>query len=441
MCNVLHRQKGILIHGWGYPFLLVLLSIMVVLPGCSDPVEPKKNTAATERPEWMAAPEPAKPPIEKIEKPRALLIGVVGPETGKESYYGLQTLAGVQQAAAFYNAKGGIRGQPLEVVHFDNQGDLGSTEEIVQDLIQKQVIAIIAAPSGWSTFAPTRLANASHTIFMAVATRRRIARSGPYVFRLTLPDETAVDDLIRQVISKQGYQRFALVTSSLYDHSLALGSAFKQSVLRHGGEIIVEADTYDTYTGKPDLPAVIKALQRQVETGQAETGQAETVQAETGQAETVQAVFFTGADEEGADMAVAMRQAGLQLPLLGGEDLFTPKFLERGGDAVTGTILFSTYAPDSDDRFPNRIAALAYDAFISIATAITNTGSTMSSKVRETLLTTVIEGVTGKVGFTQEGETVKQPFFYQVTQQNNPSKLGFVRFDPHHSAPLLQGGE
>lgn len=391
-------QRGILCHGWGYPLSLIFLASLLGLAGCSDPVAPEKVVEAVARPEWLAAPVAAKqnqPP--QVEVERSLIIGVVGPETGDEAFYGLQTLAGVNMAATAFNAKGGINGQPLEILHYDNQGDLASTEAIIAALIQKQVIAIIAAPTGWSTFAPTRLVNASRTIFMAVGTRRRIAHSGPFVFRLALPDATAVDGVVRYVVEERGYSRFALVISALSDHSLSLGAAFKQSLLRRGAEIILEADTYDTYTGQSDLAAVMRSLQKM--------------------SGAIQAVVFTGTDKEGVALALAMRSAGLQHRLIGGEDLFSQEFLTDGGNAVDGTLLFSAYSPERDRRFSDSLTALAFDAFTAIATAIGQAGSTQSSKVRDALLTTVIEGITGKTGFTEDGETIKQAFIYQVQLQ------------------------
>ena len=363
----------------------------------------------------MAAPTPesdirtrspeGEPP--EVEQERSLIIGVIGPETGEEAHFGLRTLAGVTMAAETFNAKGGIGGKPIKILHFDNQSDLASTESIVQDLIRRRVIAIIAAPTGWSTFAPTRLANASRTIFMAVGTRRQIAHSGSYIFRFALPVKTAVDDLIRHVVEERGHTGFALVTSSLHDHSLTLSAAFKQSVAQHRGTMVTEADSYDSYSGRSDHVGVIRALAKE--------------------SEAIQAILFSGGDKEGAQLALALRKAGLRQPLIGGEDLFTEGFLEIGGDAVVGSLLFSAYPLDQEVSIRDPITALAFDAFTAIATAIGQAGTTRSSKVTDALLTTAIEGITGRTRFTDEGETVKRPFLYRVDGNKNREGSVFVR--------------
>ncbi|MEO5363001.1 MAG: ABC transporter substrate-binding protein [Magnetococcus sp. DMHC-8] len=410
--------------------MFVLLGMSALLMGCSEQRDSKGQQTAgpapaaarevarpAERPAWLAPPGSERPLDAKQsvqsagsreEEPRPLKIGVIGPETGEEARYGLRVLDGVTQAAEAFNARGGVAGRPIELVHLDNRSEPAATERAVRELIQQRVVAILAAPTGWSTFAPTRFANDSRTLFMVVGTRRPI-RSGPYVFRFALPDELAAEALLRHLTTDWRYTRFALVTSSSYDESLMTSALLKQSVLSHGGEVVVEADTYDAYAGQTAVPEVVQRLAGQ-------TG--------------VQAILYTGGAEEGARLAKALRAAGVRAPLVGGEDLFDAEFLEKGGQDVLDTLLFSSHAPErGPPHLTDRFTALAYDAFMIIARAIEQTGSTVPAKVRETLLTmTEQEGVTGKSGFTAEGVPVKHPFFYRVAQ--GQGRLTFVPVTP-----------
>lgn len=390
---------------------------LLVLSGCSDPPEePAKQkmqttNPAAERPAWMAPPgserwvegDVAKEKVIQAEESRPLKVGVIGPEAGEEARYGLSIRDGVAQAAAAFNAQGGIKGQPMEWIYVDSRDDAAMTEKAVRDLIQQRVIGIIAAPTGWSTFVPTRFANDSQTLLMIVGTKRSM-RSGPYVFRFSLPDEQAVEILLGHLVQSLHYTRFALVTASAHDESLMISAQFKQSVLSQGGQVIVEADTYDTYSGQPAIGDVVQRLV---------------------QAEAVEAILYSGGAEEGAQLAKALRGAGIRAPLVGGEDLFEADFLQKGGQDVLGTLLFSSYVPErGPPYFRDRFTALAYDAFMSMAWAVEQAGSTNPAKVRAALLTmTDREGVTGKSGFTADGLPVKQPFFYRVEQEQD--KLAF----------------
>jgi len=344
------------------------------------------------------------------EQDRALKIGVIGPETGKEADYGLRILGGVRLAARTFNAHGGIGGRMIEVLHYDNKGDPELTTEAVRRLIQKRVVAILAAPTGWSTFAATHMANDSRTIFVAIGTRRRIGKSGPYVFRSSLPDELAIDELIRVSTKELGYTDYALITASDYDYSLDLSSLFQRAVAKHGGMLRVVADTYDTYSGKRDLDGVIAAIRNSPE--------------------PLHAVIYTGNSNEGVQLAQGVKGVGLKLPIIGGEDLFTKTYLDKGGKAVKGTLLYTSFAPDSDSptvmkfvrdykketgHAPDRFVALAYDTFMFVAEAIQMTGSTKSSVVRDAMISKKdYQGVTGETGFTDEGTPIKRPFIYRV---------------------------
>ncbi len=402
---------------------LVLAGFLVGLllgwpPGQQDrtPSADKQERAA-----FAPAPSPAeevpRPEIREEEKERALKVGVIGPETGERAAYGSRVRDGILMAARRVNARGGIGGRDIEVLHFDNKGDPQLTLQIVSYLIEQNVVAIFSAPTGWSTFGPTHLVNDSHTIFIAVGTRRKIGRSGDYVFHYSLPDEIAINDLLRFCVNEAKLLDYALVTSSAYDYSLSISSLFKQGVTRHGGRILVEADTYDTFSGSIDLDRVIAALRDSPE--------------------PLHAVIYTGNDEEGARLARAAREAGITAPFIGSEDLFTEHFLIAGGDAVKGTLLYATFSPhndspavvefmDSHDReeggVPDRFTALAYDAFTHLAEAVRSAGSTKSTAVRNALLNgTEADGVTGKTSWTPEGAPVKHPFIYQVegTEEGN----------------------
>ncbi len=346
---------------------------------------------------------------EPAEQARALKIGVIGPETGDLASYGLRILEGITMAARTFNENGGVNGQPLEVIHYDNKGDPELTDEAVRKFIQQRVVAIFAAPTGWSTFSATHLANNSQTIFIVVGSRRRIGKSGPYIFRFSLAGEFATDELIHFSVNNLGYTNYALVTSSDYDYSLDLSALFRKSVARHGGNIKLVADTYDTFTGKRDVIHIVEAL--------------------TKMSAPVHAIIYTGGDEEGAQLARAIRQAGLKLPIIGGEDLHTETYLQKGKAATRGTLLYSSFAPEHDSPYvvkfmqdykkqkggtPDRFVALAYDSFMMLAKAINTRSSTKSSVVRDAILNIHFHGVTGDTHFSPDGSPVKHPFIYRI---------------------------
>lgn len=342
--------------------------------------------------------------IEARERP--LLIGVVGPETGEEAGYGMSVVNGVLAAAKRFNAQGGIQGKEIKVLHYNDESNMGNTNKIVSYLITEGAIAILSAPTGSSTFTPVHLTETSKTIFISIGSRRRIERSGEFVFRTAIPDEMATEDLIEYAAAELGYVNFALVTSSIHVFSLDLSSMFKKAIYKNDGVVKVEADIYDTYTGNINIDRVIDAMRNSPD--------------------TLHGVIFTGGASNGVQLAKAMKKAGLKLPIIGGEDLISADYL-KGGEAVEGTLLYSTLSSDEKSSRmaefikdygktePDRFAALAYDTFMLVADAIKIADSTNTFRVREALINRQeCEGVTGKTSFSQEGTPIKHPLICKI---------------------------
>lgn len=379
--------------------LMVFVAATIsLLSGCSDKKE-------------------AKAPEKATGEERPLIIGVVGPETGEEASYGISVVEGVLAAAKRFNAQGGIGGKEIKVLHFDDQSDIGMATKIVKDLISQRAIAILAAPTGSSTFAPIYLVNDSKTLFISVGSRRHLKGSGPYVFRTAVPDDLATEDLIKYATTELGYINYALVTSANDEFSLDLSSMFRRALDKYNGVIKVQTDSYDTLTGSQDMGAVISAIK--------------------GSPDPLHGVIFTGGASEGILLAQEMEKAGLTLPIIGGENLFSEEYL-KSGDAVNETLLYTTFSTDSKsqkiDEFmkdygkakPDRFAALAYDTFFLVADAIKEAGSTDTSLVREALINRKdCEGVTGKTSFTSENMPIKHTTICRI-KKGDSGERSFV---------------
>ncbi len=374
-----------------------VVMVMSLLSGCSDD-------------KGVKAPE-------AVKDERPLIIGIVGPETGEEAIYGTSVMEGAMAAARRFNAQGGIGGKEIKVLHFDDKSDIGTATQIVKDLINQRAIAILAAPTGSSTFSPIHLVNDSKTIFISVGSRRHLKASGPFVFRTAVPDETATEDLIKYAITELGYVNYVLVTAADNEFSLELSSLFKKALDKHHGVIKLEADTYDPFTGGRNMGAVIAAIKKSHD--------------------TLHGVIYTGGATEAVLLAQEMKKAGLTFPIIGGEDLYSEEYL-KGGEAVNETLTYTTFFADNKsakmDEFikdygkakPDRFAALAYDTFMLVADAIKDAGSTDTSLVREALINRKdCIGVTGKTSFTSENMPVKHPSICRI-KKGEAGEISFV---------------
>jgi len=68
-------------------------------------------------------------------------------------------------------------------------------------------------------------------------------------------------------------------------------------------------------------------------------------------------VIYTGGATEAVLLAQEMKKAGLTLPIIGGEDLFSAEYL-KGGDAVNETLMYTTFLRETNQqngRVPERL--------------------------------------------------------------------------------------
>ncbi len=394
---------------------IIFVFLLAIFQGCGggekEKAEKKAEEVATEKVEKVEkaeAPQDETAPEEDGDV-RELKLGVIGPLTGDGTKYGQNVLAGVRLAVEEVNSRGGIGGRKIKVVSYDNKGDLETTVEGITHLIHDEhVVAILSSPTGWSTFAPTHQVNQTRTLFFSVGTKRNIERSGAYIFRVGLPDEIAVEDLVELTTKRLGYKNYALVTSSIIDYSLARSYLFKNAIVEKGGTVVLEADTYNTYEGRSEVDKVAEKIKK---------------------GSGIDAIVYTGNAEEGGEFVRELRRLGVELPVIGTEVFAEEAFRRSGGDATRGTIFYTAYAPELNERTahfarsyreatgrePDVFSALAYDTSLLIIRAIERAHSTVPTQVMDALLGIEdFRGITGDMSFTPQGEPIKHPFIYQV---------------------------
>ena len=357
---------------------------------------------------------------------RKMKIGVLGAETGELSEYGLKTLKAVQLAVEEVNAAGGIKGQPIELVHYDTGSTMNGTLSAVDSLIDKEeVAAIIGSATNEVTFSSTKKLNDRQTILISAGTRRRIGDTGPYMFRTTLSDDIAVDELVDYCINKLGIKKFALLSSMSNDYSITLSALFKRFILNKGGEIVEDCFLWSETT------AYISKEDSSIE-----------FQISKVKSKSPNAVVYTGDPVEGVKIAKEMRRQGIKVPMIGGEDLYIDNFLKEGKDAVLGTIVYSGFYGNSispqtikfvdsykkkTGETPDRIAALGYEALMMVAEALQKAKSMRPTHIRDSLSgIRDFKGVTGSMSFTDNREAKKHAYILEVEKEGEKIRFNLI---------------
>ena len=339
-----------------------------------------------------------------------LIIAVLGTMTGEGSQHGKPMLEGVKLAAKKFNAGGGINGKKISLLVRDNKGGQGKTSEILNEFLTEKVSAIIAAPGGWSTFAPVAMANRSWTILMSVGSQRHIGKSGNFIFRNSLPDETATEQSIKYCSEKLGYKRYALITSMIDDEAtLSAAGFYRRALQKFDGKVVAEAFTSFGLSLKETISGLKKDAKGPID-----------------------AVIFAGGAKSAAGVLKELRKQGIKAPLIGGEGLKKREFLRLAGKSAIGTILYTSFTSLSKTEtstsfvkafrketghYPAPLSALGYDSFMIIAEAIKKSGTTEPKKVANDLWDRKdYQGVSGPISMDDSGEAIKTAYILKVVQ-------------------------
>lgn len=337
------------------------------------------------------------------EKERALKIGLIAPLTGEDAATGRMTLEGVEIAAEDFNRSGGVGGEGIEVIRADDGGDPEKTREAVRRLTEKNVVAIIGAPTGWSTLVPVYISTETETLFISAGTRRRIGSSGPFSFKVSLPIDSASDELVEYCVS-QGKKDFFLATFT-EDEFLSVSGALRRAAHKKGASIKGQSTIFSA----KDIPEAVRELKKSM---------------------PVDGVMFAGTPALAVDFLKQAKSAGMTVPIIGGEELQSQEFL-KGGEFVKGSLIYSGfYAGDREKRTsefvekyrqktgrpPSIFAASAYDAFMVLGSAIKSAGSTKPSEVRRAMMSVdMFNGVAGKFSIGEDREAARKAYLLKVT--------------------------
>lgn len=356
------------------------------------------------------------------EKPRAPIIGVLGPMSGYLEYYGKEASNGAELASDEIDARGGIKGKKFELLIFDTKGTISRTRQGVKAFVDRNVLAVIGAATGEVSFSANKMINENQLIIVSAGSRRRLGDTGPYNFRNTLNDTHGIKYLIDYIIKNKKWKTFALFSSLVNDYSIQLTALFKSELLSRNLSISHELYSYSTAMSniseeETDIAKQIAKLKDN----------------------TPDALVFTGEGKEARDLLNEMIKQKIDIPLIGSEDMDVPDFVSLGENAV-GTLIYGGFDENSRNpkihkfvtdykaRFgtiPSRLAALSYDVMYMISEAVSRAESLRPSHVRESLLAIKdFKGITGKTTITPTGESIKEPFILEMMKLND--KYDFI---------------
>ena len=325
-------------------------------------------------------------------------IGFNAPLTGFAAADGNSALVGAQLAVEQVNAAGGIGGDSIELVIYDDQASPKEAAPLaVKMTTQDEVTAGISGSYSGSTRAAATIFQENAVPYIsAYAVHPDITRAGDYVFRTSFMGEVQGRAGAKLVGDVMGLKRVAMITlNNDFGKSLAVG--FKEKAGEFGIEITGESEY--SIKDREFGPIVSK------------------VKADNPDAIYASGYFFTA-----GPLVRQIRAAGIAAPVIGQEGYDSQKFIEIAGPDAEGVIITTSLDRDSsnpitqafikgfEDKagYPtDMVAASAHTAVLVMAEALKKAGAGDRAALRGAIATSSVDASTGHISFNALGEVKK----------------------------------
>lgn len=338
------------------------------------------------------------------EEENLIKIAVVGPMTGDQSKQGNDLKNGVELAVAEWNEKGGVLGKRIKLFVEDDQHDPKQAVAVANKLVNSGIGGVIGHWNSSATIPASDVYNrASIPMITPASTNPQVTDRGlPNVFRICGRDDQQGKVAAEFALKALKVRKVAILhDKTTYGQGLA--DEFKKAL---GDQALVVY--YDGITqGDKDYRAILTSIKIKLP----------------------DLFFFGGIYPEGGLLAKQAKEAGITAPMLSGDGVIDPVFIEIAGPAANGTYL--TFTPDTTKlpaakdalaryrkRYgePGPYSFYAYDAANVLLLGISKAATTDGKKVSETIHSITYDGITGLIQFDQKGDIPKIQYVVWLTK-------------------------
>jgi branched-chain amino acid transport system substrate-binding protein len=336
-------------------------------------------------------------------------IGFNVPLTGFAAADGNSALVGAQLAVEQVNGAGGINGDMLELVVYDDQASPKESAPLAVKLTtQDKVIAGISGSySGATRAAATIYQEEGVPYISAFAVHPDITRAGDYVFRTSFMGEVQGRAGAKLIGGMMGLKRVAVITLN-NDFGKSLAAGFTEQAANFGIEIVAE---YEYSIKDREFGPIVSSVK----------------------ADAPDAIYASGYFFTAGPLVRQLRAAGIDVPVIGQEGYDSQKFIEIAGPDAEGVIITTSLDRDSTDPvaqsfiegftakagYPaDMVGASGHTAVLVMAEALKVAGHKDPAALRDAIAATSVDASTGRISFNGLGE-VRKDVQVQIVKDGN----------------------
>jgi branched-chain amino acid transport system substrate-binding protein len=328
-------------------------------------------------------------------------IGVVGPLTGPVAVGGLHTRNGLELAKEEVDKKGGVPGVGnFELIYEDDKCVPPESVNAVTKLVHRdKVLAVIGSVCSSATLASMAVTEKAKTPqITTVSSAPAITQKGnPWIFRTALADSLRAEALAEFAVKTLKAKVVGIIHDA-DDYGKDGADAF-----------IAKFKTYNIQ------PKVNESFNRKDIDFSGQLMKVKNAGADL--------LIIWGLPEESSLILKQIKDMNLNVRIMGGDAMANPRTSALAGPAIDG--VFSAIDFVRTDKSPtvqefvkkyeskfntpsDNVAANAYESVYMLKTAITKSGLD-KNKLRQTLLDTKFDEMTGVITFDKNGENLRRP--------------------------------
>lgn len=329
-----------------------------------------------------------------------LKIGYIGGASGFSAAFGVPTRDGVEAAVKAVNADGGVLGRKIKLVIADDKGDPTASQTAMRRLASDGVQLAISGSSSAASLAHQSVAAQNQVLVISpIGSDPAIIENqeGTPWYLVNVPSNTIFGATMAEQAKKSG----TINSVAVFDRDDAYGNTITAGFVDKAKEVGLKVTGVRTYAiDKKDFGSdLISALGAEPD-----------------------ALFLSGYAEDSGLIAKQARAAGFTGTILGTSPMTSPQYIEVAGEkganqsyiSTASALLVQSNASEEQLEFvaswtkengqaPNDYQLAAYDSLMAMVQAIEKADSTDAAKVRDALLKTEFTGVSGPVGFDDDG--------------------------------------
>ncbi len=337
-------------------------------------------------------------------KEETIKIGVAGPMTGDQSKMGIDIKNGTELAVKEWNQKGGVLGKKIELLVEDDQHDPKQAVSVANKLVNAGAAGIIGHfNSSASIPASSVYSRAKIPMITPASTNPQLTEQGfTNVFRICGRDDQqglAAATFVTEVLKLKK-------VSVLHDKT-TYGQGLADEFVKALGNRVEVVYYNGIIQGDKDFRAVLTALK----------------------GKGAELLYFGGIYPEGGLIIKQARELGINIPLMSGDGVIDPKFIEIAGTASEGSYL--TFSPDTKNLpsakgflssyssgygEPGPYSIYAYDAANVLLHAIDTAKSTGGPAISKAIHEMKHTGALGGLQWDAKGDILQSPYVVWITR-------------------------